>query len=177
MSLPVWSVRIAWKRYPSRSVSVSCAPGVRALTPDEHPRPGRPCGEVEVCGDLCDLSVVSRAAVLVDRRDPGVVGDLGDRGAHRLGQVNADRERADRAPSTPGAPRSGGNPVPQRPDRRTLRAGRDGGDPCRRMRSFIRNGYPADGARRDSAQSGSVPRSQVDSMPLSALAARRRYEA
>ena len=58
-----------------------------------------------------------------------------------------------------------------------LRAGRDEGDPCRRVRSLIRNGYPADGARRDSAQSGSVPRSQVDSMPLSALAARRRYEA
>ncbi len=50
-----------------------------------------------------------------------------------------------------------GNPVPQRPDLRTLRAGRDVGDPCRRVRSSIRNGYPADGARRDSAQSGSVP--------------------
>jgi hypothetical protein len=50
-----------------------------------------------------------------------------------------------------------GNPVPQRPDLRTLRAGRDVGDPCRRVRSLIRNGYPADGARRDSAQSGSVP--------------------
>jgi hypothetical protein len=35
----------------------------------------------------------------------------------------------------------GGNPVPQRPDLRTLRAGRDVGDPCRRVRSLIRNGY------------------------------------
>jgi hypothetical protein len=40
----------------------------------------------------------------------------------------------------------------------------------------VRNGYPAEGARRNSAQSGSVP-VQADSMALSALAARRRYEA
>jgi hypothetical protein len=63
--------------------------GVGALAADEHPRSGRPGRQVELVGDLADLSVGTLA---VDRRDPALIGDLKDRRADGLGQVIADRE-------------------------------------------------------------------------------------
>ena len=74
--------------------------GMRALAADDHPRPGRPALQIEVAGDLGDLSVGTRAAVLLKRRDPVSVRDFEDRGAHRLGQVIAHGE-ADPALAAP----------------------------------------------------------------------------
>ena len=45
-----------------------------------------------MAGDLADLPVGARAAVLIERRNPGAVGDLEDRGAHSLAQFVADGE-------------------------------------------------------------------------------------
>jgi hypothetical protein len=39
--------------------------GVRALAPDDHPRALRPAGQLEVLGDLADLPVGPRVAVLI----------------------------------------------------------------------------------------------------------------
>jgi hypothetical protein len=63
---------------------------VRAFAPHEHPRTGRPAVELELVGDLADMPVWALAVVLVDRRDPGTVGDLEDRGSDGLGQVITD---------------------------------------------------------------------------------------
>jgi hypothetical protein len=41
--------------------------GVRALAPDDHTRPSRPARQIEVAGDLADLPVRARAAVLIKR--------------------------------------------------------------------------------------------------------------
>jgi len=65
---------------------------VRALAAHEHARPLWPAGQVEAVGDLCDLPVGARAAVLLDRANPVLSGDPQDRGTDRLGQVIADRE-------------------------------------------------------------------------------------
>ena len=68
-----------------------CA-GVRTLTPDDHPGPFRPGAEVEQVGDLHDLTVLALRAVLIERRNPSVIGDLEDRGADLLGQLVAEGE-------------------------------------------------------------------------------------
>ena len=74
--------------------------GMRALAADDHPRPGRPALQIEVAGDLSDLPVGTRAAVLLKRWDPVSVRDFEDRGAHRLGQVISHGE-ADPALAAP----------------------------------------------------------------------------
>jgi len=73
--------------------------GVRAFAAHEHPRTGWPAGQVEVLGDLSDLAVGPRAAVLIQRANPAVIGDLKDRLADRLAQVIADREADPRLPT------------------------------------------------------------------------------
>ena len=42
--------------------------GMRALAADDHPRPGRPGGQIQVVGDLGDLPVLTLAAVRRERR-------------------------------------------------------------------------------------------------------------
>jgi hypothetical protein len=66
--------------------------GVRALAPDDHPRALGPAAQIEELGDLAHLPVGAIRPVLIDRRDPGALWDLEDRGADGLGQVIADRE-------------------------------------------------------------------------------------
>ena len=66
--------------------------GVRTLTPHDQPAALGPGGQIDHVGDLTDLAVLALTAVLVERRDPRVLGDLKDRGANRLGQLVADRE-------------------------------------------------------------------------------------
>ena len=92
MSWSGWSVRIAWKRWPSWSVKRQLRAGVRALAAHDQPRALRASGQIDAVGDLGDLAVARAAAVLVERRDPRLLGDLEDRGADRLGQLVADRE-------------------------------------------------------------------------------------
>src|ERR1035437_8778416 len=45
--------------------------GVRTLAPDDQPGPLRPAGQIDRVGDLTDLAVLARRAVLVKRWDPG----------------------------------------------------------------------------------------------------------
>ena len=66
--------------------------GVRALAPDDQSDPVAPGGQIDGVGDLRDLTVVAHGAVLVQRRNPGVLEDLEDRLPDRLGQLVADRE-------------------------------------------------------------------------------------
>ena len=63
-----------------------------SLAPDDQPRPLRPGGQIDAVGDLCHLAVVALGAVLVERRNPSICGDCGDRLADRFGQVIAERE-------------------------------------------------------------------------------------
>src|SRR5207237_2622362 len=64
--------------------------GVRTLTPHDQPAALGPGGQIDHVGDLTDLAVLALTAVLVERRDPRVLGDLKDRGANRLGPLVAD---------------------------------------------------------------------------------------
>ena len=62
MSESVWSVRIAWKRYPSWSGEAPLRAGVRALA--AHDQPGGLLlltlgGQIDAVGDLRDLAVLS----------------------------------------------------------------------------------------------------------------------
>jgi len=65
---------------------------VRALAAHDHPRALGPAREVERFGQLGDLPVSTLGAVLVERRDPTVRGQIEDCGADGLGEVVADRE-------------------------------------------------------------------------------------
>jgi hypothetical protein len=67
-----------------------CA-GMRALAPDDHPRPGWPPRQIQGRCDLGDLPVLTLAAVARKRCDPRVLGDVEDRGANRVSQLVADR--------------------------------------------------------------------------------------
>jgi hypothetical protein len=49
---------------------------VRALAPQQHPLSHGPAGQLELVGDLADLPVGARAAILILRCDPGVI--IGD---------------------------------------------------------------------------------------------------
>ena len=91
MSLSVWSVRIALQAVPVDIGERELRAGMGALAADEHARPGGPAGQIEQVGDLTDLPVGPVAAVLIDRANPGVIGDLGDRAADRLGEIEPDR--------------------------------------------------------------------------------------
>ena len=97
MSSLGWSVRIAWKRYPSWSVNDSCAPG-RAFTPHDQPAAVRPAGQIDHFADLCDLPVLALGSALGERRDPSLC--PGFRGSRRGGARSA-RSR----PRTASAPR------------------------------------------------------------------------
>ena len=66
--------------------------GVGTLAANDQPRGLRPSGEVDQLGGLGDLAVSPLSAVLVLRRNPALIGNAGDRLAHLLGQVKADRE-------------------------------------------------------------------------------------
>ena len=65
---------------------------MRALAADDHPRPGRPAAEVELVGDLDDLSVIALGSVGRQRRHPRVGAGGEDLLAQGLGQLQADRE-------------------------------------------------------------------------------------
>ena len=65
---------------------------MRTLTPHDQPAAFGPGGETNHVGDLTDLAVLARRAVLVKRWQPRILGDLEDRGASLLGQLVADRE-------------------------------------------------------------------------------------
>ena len=99
-SSPGWSVRIAWKRWPSWSVKDSCAPGCarsrRTITRDPAGQPVR--SSSSVISQTCPLA--RSPPSWSKRANPALVGDLQDRGADRLGQVVADRV-ADRAVAAP----------------------------------------------------------------------------
>ncbi len=66
--------------------------GVRALAADDQPRARGPGAQLDAVGDLGDLAVVALAAVLRERRNPRIGGNLEDRRADGLGQLIADRE-------------------------------------------------------------------------------------
>ena len=66
--------------------------GVRMLAADDHARTVGPTGQVEVFGELGDVTVLARLAVGVERWGPGRLGQGEDRAAHALGEVKADRE-------------------------------------------------------------------------------------
>src|SRR5215212_9532740 len=66
--------------------------GVRALAPHDQPGSLGPGGQIDAGGDLGDLAVGALGAVLVERRNPSVLGNFEDRGADRLGQLVADRK-------------------------------------------------------------------------------------
>src|SRR4051794_7305792 len=89
-----WSVRTAWKRRPSSSVNVNCAPGWASSRRTITRRPGRPAGEVEPVGEFGDLGavVVAQLAVLGEGRLPRPVGQSEDRLAERFGERETDRE-------------------------------------------------------------------------------------
>jgi hypothetical protein len=65
--------------------------GVRTLAAHDHPRIRRPAGQVEGIGDLGDLPVGALGAVLIERCNPGILGQIEDCGPDRLGEVIADR--------------------------------------------------------------------------------------
>ena len=65
---------------------------VRALAAHDQPRSLWPGGQLDAVGDLGHLAVLALRAVLVERRNPSILGDFEDRGADRLGQLMADRE-------------------------------------------------------------------------------------
>jgi hypothetical protein len=52
--------------------------GVRTLTPHDQPGALGPSGQINHVGDLDDLAVFAGRAILVERHDPGVFGDLED---------------------------------------------------------------------------------------------------
>ena len=59
MSGSVWSVRIAWKRYPSWSVNDSCAPGCGRSRRTITREPDGPGAEIDAVGELDDLPVLA----------------------------------------------------------------------------------------------------------------------
>lgn len=80
-----------WWRQPSWSHSFSWAPGLGLLAPADSPGPGRPAGHLDV--QFGHLAAVTGLAVVVDRRDPGVVGHRSDRLVKGLVDPGVDRER------------------------------------------------------------------------------------
>ena len=84
---PCWSVRMAWKRWPSWSVKRQLRAGVRALAAHDHPRAVRPAGQVERGGDLGDRRRSRALAVLAERRPPGALARAEDRA--RTGSVRS----------------------------------------------------------------------------------------
>ena len=65
--------------------------GMRAFAPDDYARPLGPRREVQRVGDLDDLPVGAWTAVCGQRRDPLLLGDLQDRGAHLLAELLVQR--------------------------------------------------------------------------------------
>ena len=112
--------------------------GVRALA--AHDQPASPRGQA----DRSTLSVISATspfsrsrAVLVERRNPGILGDLEDRGADRLGQLVADREAQVRLAAVVDQPVRGAGGVGAHEDLAATRCTRPGSAPSARSSTVM----------------------------------------